>query len=306
VNIVFAIALALTAASTTETDEAIALRFYPTALQRLDGAPVPAADRRVLVARTALDPGGPQRLVAVYSNGEQTAVSVIATDGPTLLATVIPRDMTGPRPALRVLDLDGDKRPEVIVGVQQPRGYTIDWIFRWTGSTLALIGPLDEEFPDAPHSDLTNATFLDDGSGRVLIIDQKTGDVTDDDGVRHPTSTFMMYTIANGVTAPAAPLDFFTSFCRTKGAPVAVSRSFTMPPDNLTRDLVLINGPAGHRVTSAIVFLNGQRVALPNDFSERMQRFQMHLDTLPAENSLSVEVRGDPGAILYALIQRIP
>src|SRR2546430_1138598 len=111
---------------------------------------------------------------------------------------------------------------------------------------------------------------------------------------------------------------FGETYQRGTGAPVTVTRSFSMPNPSTTYTLRIDNGglPPGHfcRVSSAIVDLNGVEVVGPSDFDQRERERERERESkkerededrsvavierrvsLAKTNVLKVELRGAPG-----------
>ena len=88
---------------------------------------------------------------------------------------------------------------------------------------------------------------------------------------------------------------------RQKGQPVATADAFSASPGVYT--LVVVNGPEGaERSSSAIIRINGEEVVSPDEFSQQVGLITKEID-LKAQNEISVEVRGKPGAVVRLQIE---
>ncbi len=84
---------------------------------------------------------------------------------------------------------------------------------------------------------------------------------------------------------------------RARGAPVTDTLSFTLPDTTGPFLLELVNGDVSgaHRVSSAVVTLNGQSVFRPRDFNQQIAGLTRQV-ILQSSNTLTVELRSAPPA----------
>lgn len=205
------------------------------------------------------------------------AVAVLVKQGASAVELAAPRFpmMRGITPQVRVLDLDADRRPEVIVSFSSAQGASADWVLRWDGTTLKPMGPdyVDEEgYADTL---LGEALFIDlDGDGVLEIVNSP-----DDPDPDAPAGTeYEVYALANGKYSQSKTLTFFDTFARppkppmeTKGKedqlsqPEVVTRDFVVADATVHYVMTIVNGDdtGDHRVTSAEITLNGIAVAGP-------------------------------------------
>jgi RHS repeat-associated protein len=87
-------------------------------------------------------------------------------------------------------------------------------------------------------------------------------------------------------------------FVRGRGKPRVVTRTFSVPSPTAPATLCVVNGGWHHhylRIASAVVTLNSVPVLQPKDFNPRIKRLTRAV-TLLAKNTLTVEVRSQPGS----------
>ena len=124
---------------------------------------------------------------------------------------------------------------------------------------------------------------------------------------QHATSRAYALVLGLGVSVsllhPAASLagtftTFGETFQRVAGAPVTVTRSFSVPNPSTTYTLRVDNGgfPAGQfcRVSSAMVDVNGVNVVGTSDLNQNIATVERSV-SLSKSNLLTVELRANPG-----------
>ena len=87
------------------------------------------------------------------------------------------------------------------------------------------------------------------------------------------------------------------TYQRGAGAPTLATLTFAVRDPGSSYVLVIDNGAGGgpsERVTSAILTLNGRVVVGPNRFSKNVTTIRADL-AVQATNTLTIELRGDPG-----------
>ncbi len=89
------------------------------------------------------------------------------------------------------------------------------------------------------------------------------------------------------------------TYIRTTGTPQSVLDSFAVSDNTADFTLVVQNGKEDgtQRVTSAVILLNDQLILGPADFKKKVDVIRQAV-SLQAENTLSVEVRGDSGTFI--------
>src|SRR5215469_12504118 len=105
-------------------------------------------------------------------------------------------------------------------------------------------------------------------------------------------------TLAQGGSfTPFGPQDY----TRGTGAPVTVTNSFSVLNPNTQYTLKAFNGglhdDQTELVSSTVVTLNGVQVLGPSNFNQQVNEVDVTV-TLQSSNTLSVQVRGQPGGVL--------
>ncbi|HSY50657.1 MAG TPA: VCBS repeat-containing protein [Thermoanaerobaculia bacterium] len=288
--------------------ESVVSRFFPPALT-VDNLnkPVPIKSRHYTFVLGDLNHDGTQLICAVYWNERDGAVSVLSPVGDgSLIATVSPADMPGRSGKVQLLDFDNDGRPEIVVTMDQLRGPSAAWIYKWTGAALQLMGPTDPEGRDAYSSDLADPTFLDvDGSGSISVIDHSWGrgpcvQPCDEEQV---FVQYRLFQLVNGNFKPSGDIDCFKQYLRGTGAPQAQTDSFSATDPAAPRQLVVVNGErdGSARASSARVVLNGQSVVGSSSFNQKVGVIRLPV-ALAANNTLTVTIDGKPGATVTVLL----
>lgn len=96
-------------------------------------------------------------------------------------------------------------------------------------------------------------------------------------------------------------------FQRAAGVPRTEIRAFSVDNPRAAYVLELKNGAADGSsppVTSAVAYLNGERILQPDAFKRREALLEVPV-TLARDNSLSLEVRSEPGAVLKVRVKRV-
>jgi hypothetical protein len=297
------LALAATASGATGQYDDLVVRFYPVELTTLRGEPVAAARKISRYVTGDLTGDGNVLIVAAYTNGIKAGVRVLTPkSGGQVLATVVPPTMTGRDVSVALRDLDGDKKPEIIVGLRDSRGIETDWLYGFTGNALKFLGPASTE--DANTSELTDISFVDlDGDGQVEVIDSKAArvyDATADDDVY--SHTYDVYALKDGqLKAEGVSARYFRTFYRAKGEPQWDADSISTTKSQ-AGELLIANGNEGSdTVSSADITWNGVMVAGASNFNSNVHRLTVPVAIL-TENTLRVKIAGKPGACLHLLL----
>ena len=89
-------------------------------------------------------------------------------------------------------------------------------------------------------------------------------------------------------------------YLRTKGKPNRYTDSFSATPGEGT--LTVQNGDDNgkHRISSAIIVLNGTRMFGPKDFNQQVGNLEIPI-TMLEENSISLVLRSAPGSYLVSI-----
>ena len=171
------IALGLSPAAFAQTDEEIVNQFFPEFLieesEEREAGGGPAPFRASAFGVADLNGTGEEFIVAAYTNGFSAGIRVLRRQGTTTLLVDEPilRLLGGTFPFVKLIDLDNDGRPEVVTSFSSARGHLADWVFKWNGATLDLIGPSTVDEHGDVSTLLSEAGFRDlDGDGILEII----------------------------------------------------------------------------------------------------------------------------------------
>jgi len=263
-------------------DDALVRQFYPPSL----------TNRSVQLfdyARADLDGTGTQSYIVVaYGNGVSGVVRVIRTvPAPAQVAAETAFNMmVGDVPFLRLADLDGDGKPEIVAGFAVMGGQ-ISWPIKWTAGRLALIGP-SQQSVDGVRSTLSYVQLLDvDGDGKVELIEW------DQRNVNHT-----VYAIgSDGVFAPQPlPVLYADSYVRHDGEPEIFTGVFRATAGTKLT-LTIANGdPAGNQVTSGHFYFNGIELLTPNDFKKAVRKVTFAVTSASdGVNEVEADLDGKPG-----------
>lgn len=289
-------------ALTTQELEQIVEQFYPQQLiddsnarvQR--GGPAPFRARAFEVAD--LDGTGTANyIVAAYTNGFRAAIRVLKLRDSTAILVAEPnlRMLGGIFPAVELVDIENDGRPEVAIHFSSGSASLFDWVFKWTGTELRLIGPTSVDEHGDVFTDLGESGFFDvDGDGVLEIV-------------QGPVNATEVYRFDGQKFSLSKTLNLFDTFYRHTGAPVVETSDFQVQTPGSGFILTILNGkPDGtNRVSSAVIKLNGVQVAGPSDFSQQVGKIVRQVTTL-AQNMLEVELRGKPGGQILVTVEPPP
>jgi len=243
--------------------------------------------------------GQPDFIIAAYTNGFSAAVRVLKKQGGTfVLADQSHVDwLTGIFPSVRLLDLDGDKKPEIIASFSGPRGAVADWVFRWNGNSLELISPQPFDADGRLFIALVDSLFVDlDRDGKLEVIsarqvdDELVNDVFGFDNLGHLQFR--------------KSLNYFRTYYRHAEKPNPITRAFITNRTELPYVVKILNGdPSGqNRVSSAEVSLNGVTIAGPNRFSQQVSEINVPV-ALQQPNEITVELGGAPGSQITVVVE---
>jgi hypothetical protein len=289
-------------ALTTQQIEQTVEQFYP---QRLSdesvadfqqGGPAPFRARAFELAD--LDGTGTANyIVAAYTNGFRAAIRVLKLQDSTAILVTEPnlRLLGGIFPAVKLVDIENDGRTEVAIYFSSARASTFDWVFKWTGTELRLIGPASVDEHGDVFTDLGDSGFFDvDGDGMLEIV-------------QGPLDAAEVYKFDGQNFSLSKTLNLFDTFYRHTGAPVVEMSEFEVANPGGGFVLTIINGDRSgdNRVSSAVIKLNGVEVARPNDFSQQVGKIVRQVTVL-AQNTLEVELRGAPGGQVLVTVEPPP
>jgi len=299
--------------SSVHTTEEIVEQFFPQSLvddseKRVKrGGPSPFKTSTFRVAD--LDGIGTENyIVAAYTNGFSAAIRVLKLDNGNAMLVTEPnlRLLGGIYPALELVDIENDGRPEVVAFFSSNRGITTDWVFKWTGTELSLIGPASIDKHGDVFTVLVQSDFIDvEGDGVLEIITPPTHRPFPPalrDTIK--IDTYKIYSFDGQTYQLTKTLNYFGIFSRRTETPVVSTRGFDV--QDLGDDFVLtiINGmPDGKdRVSSAVIRLNGVVIVGPNDLNQEVGQIVREVSVLQ-DNVVEVELHGEAGGQVMITVE---
>jgi hypothetical protein len=287
-------------ALTTQEVEQIVEEFFPQELideSQADfkkGGPAPFRARAFALAD--LDGTGTANyIVAAYTNGFRARIRVLKLQGstPTLIAEPNLRLLGGIFPAVELVDIENDGRPEVVIHFSSATASLFDWVFKWTGTELRLIGPSSVDEHGDTFTSLGDSNFDDVDGDEILEITQRSAE----------TQTITVYRFDGQKFALTKTLNFFRTFYRHAGTPVLQTAEFEVQNPGGRFVLTIVNGDrnGANRVSSGTIKLNGVVVLTPNDLNQQVRTVVRQVTVL-ASNVLEAELAGKPtGQVLITV-----
>jgi hypothetical protein len=286
-------------------DDALVAQFFPRPLidesvsDFNSGGPPPFQTSNYVAAD--LDGTGiAQYLVAAYTNGFSAVARVIKKQGTTGSVVAEPPLplMAGVYPFVDLVDLDGDGRPEVVITLTSAAGFDADWIFKWDGLNLNSIGPSEVGTDGNTSTILGDADFVDLNGNGILDIINPPEPINLSDAPN--TDPFTVFALSGGTyVSTGITFDYYETFARATGAPVAVTRTFSSANPNTAYVMTIANGDGhgGNRVSSADVYLNGYQIVGPSAFNQQVSVLKIPI-SVAASNTLAVTLKSAPGSQL--------
>lgn len=261
-------------------DENIVATAFPPDLA------TPGGLRLYIYERADLDGvGSKDYVVAVYSNGFQGAVRVLRLAGGVIDETHY-RLMSGHVPLLRLIDVDGDGKPEIIAGFAT-MGAEATWPFRWSEGRLSLIGPSVVAFGDVRPL-LMHVSLLDiDGDGKLEMVHWVPGEPVHQvlkltgDGTYRTTARKVLY--ANRFVRHGDDPETYTAQFRNEaGSPLTIT---------------IVNGDiyGKHRASDGSLYLNGKQILFHDDINEHTGTFTIPAVSTSTANEIEMELTGPDG-----------
>lgn len=236
-------------------------------------------------------------LVAIYSTGFSAAVRVIKKQlpAPRLIAESDPSLMLeGPFLKIKVEDLDGDRRPEIIASLSGDQRTMSNWIFKFISPRLVPLGIDKADRRGNIRTLLSNIEFIDvDGDGTKEIISRNFADNT----ISPPLAEYATYKFQNGDYAPLKKLNFYSLVTVSQGGTIPAEDSFSVPERSENYTLSVMNGDkdGNNRVESASIKLNGNIVVSSQDFIAKGPNFAVPVK-LENQNAITFEAAGIVGS----------
>jgi hypothetical protein len=295
-------------AQTPPTAAGIAAQFYPQRLVDLGerAGDVPVDRRQCQAVVDTLPSGAPRAIVAGYTNTSSAAILMLQSDGSGgfRVAASEPQalDLFGAECEVKLLDVDRDGRPEIAITFSVMVN-DLTWVMKWNGQQLVNLTPLERNPDGTGISLLRNAEFVDvdnDGILEIAVVGQYPPPA--DGSPAKPDSVFKL---SGGTYVETEPVVGLWMFERSTGAPETDRMTVSLPAGARGPfTLHIVNGEAGgrSRVTSAEVFLNGERVLSPNDFGNRVGAIDRPVN-LTSDNELAVRIAGAPGSRMVVILR---
>lgn len=241
------------------------------------------------IAHVDLDGTGTANYIVAVSDDR---VRVLKTGGgtATVVAEAAPDTMTGANPQLRLVDLDGDGRPEIVASYPTPRASESTWIFRWTGHELTNFGPTVTVGPrHITHSILGLVEFFDvDGDGVLDLVEFD----REAQGIRiWKRSSDGAYKVTRNRVA------YINRYQRHTAEPELFSAVFSATPGQVLEVTVIVE----KAVTGGDVHINGQLIFGPSDF-RKSTRLLKNTIKAKAVNEVQSTVDGKPGAAIVVML----
>lgn len=301
--LLLAVAIPGVAQGQTSADDAAVQQYFPQRLNdasRRDGW---EAVRHSHYVNADLDnTGNPDYIVAAYTNGVQGALRVLKKQGRAVVLVADPVFplMGGIFPLVSLRDLDGDRRPEIVVSLSQASASeSSTWLFKWNAGAVGLLGPV--EYPDLvtlggePVSAIGYVDYVDlDGDGFAELV----GPAADDNASRDEDRD--VFVLVGGTYIKASyRLSYYHAFARQAGPPITNAAAFSVKSPGTNYILVIASGDetGAGRVSSATITLNGVVVASPSMFNVAIRSLAIPI-AVHATNSLTVRIAGGPGSLL--------
>lgn len=302
-----ALAVVAPLAAQAPTVDTIVAQFYPQQLVELAQKASDTVERRQCAAvYDKQASGAPRTIVAAYTNTSSAAIRILQADGSggfrVTAAEPQGLDLFGEECEVKLLDLDRDGRPEIVVTFSVMVN-EVAWVMKWDGQQLVNLTPTAANGDGTLATVLNNADFVDldnDGVPEIYVVGQYPP--PSDGSAAKPDR---IYTLSAGRYAQTESVVGVWVFERSTGAPELERVSAPLPAGARGPfTLRIVNGDAGGqaRVTSGEVFLNGERIMSTNDFSNRVGTIERSVN-LTADNELAVRLAGAPGSRLLIVVR---
>ncbi|MGH7486892.1 MAG: hypothetical protein ACREMY_15015, partial [bacterium] len=179
------------------------------------------------------------------------------------------------------------------------------WIYKWDNSHLALLMPVKRHHD--VESDIFDPMFVDvDGDGALDVVDFRRGNIGGDDEESPASNSYRLLSLRDGELRVVSPLDLVFATVRNAGPPAPVTEPFSVSNPGAGRVLVLVNGDAQgkHRVSSAVVTVNGQDLITERTLNQGIARVEVPV-VLKQDNTITAKLTGAPaGQILIVIMRR--
>ena len=296
----------LTAPAFAETDEQLAMRFYPQSLDEFfvqTHDPETPVVRRTTVLRVDLDGSGVEDYLAVaYSNGLAAEFVLIRGAGSEAAVVAQAGESLGGRgiPVIEPVDIENDGVPELAVEFMRET-----WLYKFEEGSLVLFGPKRTE-ETGEVTNLGNATFFDLDNDGILEIFEEAPHSTDAAYVVHKLE-------GNDFALTSTEVMFYDRFEQVEGQTVR-EREFIAPAGDYRLHILTVGAASPDRgiempAAEPRVTLNGALVC-GSDNPEEVTIAPIEGTgggipiTLTGQNTLSVELPTVADTYIYIVITR--
>lgn len=283
-------------------DPAVAPTMFPEKLSveaaaRPDLA-IPPVDRATTARCADLDGDGTtESLVTAYSNGISGVVRVVRVTGDEPVVVAEADTAAFFEPELDIIDLDSDRRMEIVVAAKYQADAKEYSVFRYAQNHLTEITPVAP--PRAVDPGLGTVEFLDlDGDGRLEYVAEYRCTAA-------PCERDVFALAPDGNYAFRESPLYLAVFERSSRKPKAQRERFSVSLPDGAYDLVIAS-PAKQNLSaaSAVIRLNGAVMARPDDFKNSGTMLRLSSVPITPENVLEVEMRGAPGSRIVITVVR--
>jgi hypothetical protein len=286
--------IACVASGAQPSDDQVVANAFPASLTSGKGV----HEQWWTFATVDLNHSGQPLLVALYTNGSRAALEVVSRSG-NVLSTSQVKAMKGNRGEIELVDLDHDGTPEILAHLYGGHGANRPdtWVFAWRNSGLSLVSPMQTvRGNEITLLGQTAAVDLKgDGAKELLAFP---GVVFDGDG-NDVSGNTLVYSYSSGALQRAdASYVYAEEFHRRAAKPEASSDTFKAMAGKAMLHIIQGDTP----VTSGHITLNGTEVATPDSFKSNVHAFTLPV-TVATQNTLSVQLDGQPGASVLVLIE---
>jgi hypothetical protein len=287
-----------------ETDEQLAMRFYPQSLDELFAqthAPETPVVRQATLRRVDLDDSGIENYLAVaYSNGLAAELFLIRGTGSAAAVVDQADESLGGRgkPVLELIDIENDGIPELELVFMRET-----WLYKFQGGALVLVGPKRTE-GGRRVTDLGTATYYDLDNDGILEIFEAAPPTTG--------AAYIVHKRSGGEFAlTSTEVMFYDRFEQVAGMTVN-ERTFSAPAGQYSMQIQTFAPPAAEGAPEAMtsrpqIALNGAVVSSPMSSApgETTTPSGGAIPvTLGSENVLAVGLPTAPETFIYVVITR--
>ena len=255
-----------------------------------------------------LPSGEPKTIIAAYSNGVDGAVRVIKaqSDGAYALAfEPTGLDLGGIGVRVQPLSIDQSGLSTVEVSFGTFRAQTADWIFRWDGTNLVNLTPMETQYNGTKNTLLVLSSFADlDHDGALEVISKENYPPPVVDTGELPDAEASVYRLTPNGYVLDRPVLYFNDFFRNTAAPTTEEHIFSLLRNSVGPYVLKItNGDrdGSNRLSSGEIVLNGVQVVTPNTLNQGAEFLSVPVSLQP-HNTLQVTLAAKPkGSILVTV-----